>query len=450
MKRPLLPILWTALLAACGAAQEERVLFLTHSAGFQHGVVKRPAPDRLALAEEQLTRAARGTFAVDATQDCGRINAEELARYAAVVFYTTGELPIPEEGRRALFDYVRGGGGFVGIHPASDTYYQVPEYMEMVGGTFDGHPWHAKVRVTVEDGGHPATAHLGESFVLTDEIYQFRNFSRERVQVLLSLDNKSVDASKGKREDGDYALAWCRGYGQGRVFYTALGHRPEVWGDVRFLRHVLGGLRWASGKADYQAAPPPGATVLFDGTDLSAFRQADGGDARWTLADGAFQVEPGTGDLYTRDAWRDFSLHVEFRTPAPEPGQSGQGRGNSGVYLQDRYEVQVLDSFGIESPGMGDCGAIYSVKVPDTNACRKPLAWQTYDVHFQAARWNAAGEKTASARVTVYHNGLLIHEDVEVPRSTGGGSAETPEPGPLKLQDHGHPVQYRNVWVVPR
>lgn len=218
------------------------MLYLTHSAGYRHEVLPLSAQVLKELGERS------GGFEVEATEDVSRLGREALKGYAAVVFYTTGELPLSSEQKAALLDYVRAGGGFVGVHSATDTFYEWPEYGEMIGGYFDGHPWHQRVRIKVEDRRHPSTRHLGASFALTDEIYQFKNFSRSRVRVLLSLDANSVDLGKQdvRRADRDFALAWRRDYGRGRVFYTALGHRAEVWRDARFRRHLAGGLRWAA------------------------------------------------------------------------------------------------------------------------------------------------------------------------------------------------------------
>jgi type 1 glutamine amidotransferase len=227
-----------------------RVLFLTHSAGFQHSCIKRKSPEELSMAENQLVEAAAGKLRVDATKDCGTITAGNLGRYQAVVFYTSGELPISEENRQALLAWIRDGGAFVGIHPATDTFYKFPEYGRMIGGYFDGHPWHQTVRIKVEDSRHPATRHLGESFEIRDEIYQFKNFLRDELQVLLVLDNDSVDVNKSKHAEKYFPVAWCREYGRGRVFYTSLGHREEVWRDQRFLTHVIGGIRWAMRQED--------------------------------------------------------------------------------------------------------------------------------------------------------------------------------------------------------
>ncbi len=415
-----------------------RVLFLTHSAGFQHGVVRRPRPDVYSHAEERLVEAASGKFHVTPTQDCGTITAESLAGYDAVAFYTTGELPIDETNRAALMDWIQGGGAFVGIHCATDTWYEFAPYMEMIGGAFDGHPWTQMVGVLVEDGRHLSTRHLGERFEIDDEIYQFRNFQRHPARVLLSLDPESVDISRGKHDD--YPIAWTRAWGEGRVFYTALGHRPEVWNDERFTDHLLAGIRWAIDGPDGAAKVPEGARLLLSGEETSGwYHKGSRDDCKWKRAKAAIEVVPGTGDLVTHDEFGDFLLHVEFNVPP---------QGNSGVYLHGNYEVQILDSHGRTELRTGDCGGLYEVKVPSTNASRAPGRWQSFDVRFRAPRITDAQGKTENARVSVWHNGINVHDDVELSAPTPGNlDGQEYQRGPILLQDHGNPVQYRNVWI---
>lgn len=226
---------------------------VAYSATFQHEVVRRPAPHRLSLAEQVVKDLGQRAGAFEVTHlytrdEIASLQPGSFQEFHAVLFFTTGSLPLTANARQALFEFVRGGRGFVGVHSATDTWYEVDEYGDLLGAFFDGHPWHEGVRINVEDPTHPATRHLGKSFAITDEIYQFRNWSRGRVHVLLSLDPRSVDIGKGRRPDRDYALSWVRQYGQGRVFYTALGHRQEVWTDERFRRHLLEGIRWAMGR----------------------------------------------------------------------------------------------------------------------------------------------------------------------------------------------------------
>jgi hypothetical protein len=192
---------------------------------------------------------------------------------------------------------------------------------------------------------------------------------------------------------------------------------------------------------------PKNATVLFDGKDLSKWQyKKDGSDAKWILVDDN-AMEVHGGDIVTKDKYQDFQLHVEFMTPNM-PDKKGQARGNSGIYIQDRYEVQVLDSFGLESKD-DDCGAIYKQKAPSVNACKKPGEWQTYDITFRAARFDASGKKTEGAHVTVVQNGQKIIDNFECTGPTGQGAPEAPTAGPIRLQDHGNPVRYRNIWIVP-
>lgn len=225
---------------------------VSHSAGHQHEVVRREPPTRLSVAEQVVGELARRSEAFEVTylytrDEVAGLRRDAFREFRAVLFFTTGSLPLAADARAGLWEFVRAGGGFVGVHSATDTWYEVPEYGELLGAYFDGHPWHERVRVTVEDPAHPSTRHLPSAFEITDEIYQFRNWSRGSVKVLLRLDPSSVDIRKGKRPDQDYALAWVRQYEKGRVFYTALGHRPEVWADERFRLHVREGILWAMG-----------------------------------------------------------------------------------------------------------------------------------------------------------------------------------------------------------
>ena len=181
------------------------------------------------------------------------------------------------------------------------------------------------------------------------------------------------------------------------------------------------------------AKPPEGAVVLFDGTTADNF------------IDGTMSKDKNLmSEATSKQKFGDYTLHVELRL-SYMPEARGQARSNSGVYLHDCYEIQVLDSFGLEGD-KGDCGAIYGIRQPDVNMCYPPLTWQTYDVDFTAPRYKD-GKKTANARVTVRHNGVVIHKDFELPHGTPGREPEGPAPRPIYLQGHGNKVEYRNIWV---
>jgi type 1 glutamine amidotransferase len=309
--RILLSVLAAAMLLAttsANAAEEKKVapnkkrlLVITESKGFVHDVVNRKG-QRLSLAEKVLTELGdkTGDWETVCSQDSRTaITAENLANFDAVFFYTTGELPLSETQKADLLQFVRSGKGFAGAHSATDTFYKWTEYGDLIGGYFDGHPWHTKIPVVVEDPKNPATKHLGERFEITDEIYQFRTpYDRKNLHILLRMepkwanearlkelkdietakkelpaklakleaDGKTEEAKKLKaqvegrkpgihRADDDHALAWTREYGKGRVFYTALGHRDDVWKDERYQKLMIGGLRYVLRLEDADATP---------------------------------------------------------------------------------------------------------------------------------------------------------------------------------------------------
>lgn len=198
---------------------------------------------------------------------------------------------------------------------------------------------------------------------------------------------------------------------------------------------------------------PRGARVLFSGRaeELAANWVKRGTDqpGAWRIEDGAMVVTGG--DLATRETFRDFHLHVEFRCP-DMPNATGQGKGNSGIGLHARYEIQVLDSFGIEVPGKGDCGAVYGQRAPLVNACKPPMEWQSFDIIFRAPRFGENNAVVEKPRVTVLQNGIVIQNNVEIEGPTGIQWAADREPAPegrIVLQDHGNAVAYRNIWIVP-
>ena len=199
------------------------------------------------------------------------------------------------------------------------------------------------------------------------------------------------------------------------------------------------------------AKPPSDAVVLFDGKDLSAWKsQKDGSPAPWKVENGYFEVAKGTGGIETRKGFGDCQLHIEWMAPSPAVGED-QDRGNSGVFLMGVYEVQVLDSFQSVTYADGQAGALYGQFPPFVNACRAPGQWQTYDIVFDAPRFDKAGKVTRPGRVTVLHNGVVVQHASELMGPTAH-KARPPYKAhadklPIGLQDHSHPVRFRNVWV---
>jgi hypothetical protein len=227
------------------------------------------------------------------------------------------------------------------------------------------------------------------------------------------------------------------------------------YGDISDLK-----LNKPEDKEDARStSPPEEAIVLFDGKSLDHWTSRDGKQpAGWKLLDGGIAQVNGTGDIVTKEKFDGrFKLHVEFRVPYV-PDKKGQQRGNSGVYLQGRYEVQVLDSYGLDSQD-NDCAAIYEVAKPLVNACKAPTVWQTYEIEFASPKCED-GKIVEPAHITVYQNGVKVQDDTRLMRKTKEGKDEIVThtragmetdpctPGPILLQDHGNPVQYRNIWLV--
>ena len=224
----------------------KKLLYVTHSAGFRH--------EALPYSQEVVQKlgADSGAYAAVCTDDVSTVDWDRLDQFDSIAFCTTGELPVSDSAKDNLIGFVRGGKGFIGIHNATDTFYNYAPYGEMLGGYFNGHPWHQEVGILVEDKNHASTRHLGDSFKIHDEIYTHRNWSRDKTHVLLRLDNSSIDLSKatGYRDDHDIAMAWQHPFGEGRVFYSGLGHGKETWSDERFHQHLLGGIQWTMRDAD--------------------------------------------------------------------------------------------------------------------------------------------------------------------------------------------------------
>jgi type 1 glutamine amidotransferase len=491
--------------ALASPQQPRRVLIFTRTLGFRHGSIP------TGVKAFQMMGRKTGAYQAVHSEDPAMFDQENLEQFDAVVMLnTTGDCFAPESGRlndqqeatlerrKANFErFVSQGKGVMGVHSASDTFYSWKEYGDMIGAWFTSHPWHTDVTLKVDSPNHPLTSMFdaASGFQVKDEIYMFaprsnssahdgyQPYSRSKLRVLLSLDAGKFDVSRGDRPDDDYGISWIRQWGDGRVFYTVLGHNDHIFWDPVVLTHYLAGLQYVLG--DLQADATPSAAegesgraasdsneqAASDGDDQSAYRplssrdlsqwqlKADQG-SHWTVGrarldpndPSQLQVNSSRGrqlinaqpqgvDIFTARDFGDVTLRLELMVPKGS---------NSGVYLMGNYEIQVLDSFGKERVGPGDIGGIYGAAAPRTNAAKEPGEWQTMEIVFQAPRFNDQGEKTANARFEkVVLNGQIIHQDVEVTEPTGGnlGRGEGPK-GPLMFQgDHGA-VAYRNIEII--
>lgn len=222
-------------------AKKGRLLYLTLYVSYKHASAA-PSRDIVKGIGEK-----SGAFEITVAEDLTPFTAENLKQYDAVMFFTQGDLPMSDEQKRAFLDFIRSGHAFVGVHSATDTFRKWPDYGEMIGGFFDLHPWHQKVKIEVTDPKSKLVKFLGKEFEINDEIYQFRDFKADTSHVLLKLDTSSVDLTNNRVHQRPYGWpqAWTRTYGKGRVFYTGLGHDDAVWQDPRYQTLLLNGIKWA-------------------------------------------------------------------------------------------------------------------------------------------------------------------------------------------------------------
>lgn len=266
MKRRIVNSLMFLTLVAGGfsvhaeeATKPTRLLMVTQSAGFKHGAVSRK-DNELAPAERAITElgVSSNLFRVDCTQDCAAdFTKEKLQNYDIVLFYTTGKLPIAEEDLNYFFnDWLKQKGhGFIGTHSAADTFKDYKPYWDMIGGTFNGHPWGSgdTVTITVHDQNHPVSKPWGAEFTLKDEIYQFKNWQPEKVHVLMSLNMEKT----AKKKPYHVPIAWVKNYGEGKAMHMSLGHREDVWTNPLYMKSLLGGVKWIIGMEPGDATPNP-------------------------------------------------------------------------------------------------------------------------------------------------------------------------------------------------
>jgi type 1 glutamine amidotransferase len=314
------------------AQRKARILFINTTGGFHHSSCEHSVPVIHRMARES------GIFDVVYSSSADVINRKTLAGFDAIMFAnTTGDLkqfPLDEEGRAALMDFIRGGKSFIGVHAATDTYKDWPDYYEMIGGSFIDHPWHDEVVIEVEDPIHPAGQPVPSPWTIKDEIYRFKNYSRDDKHVILRMKSAPIrgehDATKG-----DFAIAWAKYHGKGRVFYTSLGHREDVWDDPTYQQHLLGGIRWALGKELGRLKIDPELRIghgkitsewdrIFDGKNLKWGEE-------WESTDGLVgsRLFGQTKDGQAKDYELDGRTHWNVR---PTGILQGNGGGFSHVY----------------------------------------------------------------------------------------------------------------------
>jgi type 1 glutamine amidotransferase len=465
-------------------AKPHKMLIFTLCKGFRHGSIPFCTKALEIMGEET------GVYTAEASDDPKVFAADNLKRFDLVCFNNnTGALFNDEALKKSLMDWVKAGNGVVGVHAATDVGgWKWPEFKEMMGGVFTGHPWHEDVGVKVDDPNHPIAKVLGgKGFMVKDEIYQFNKgiYSRDKLRVLLSLD-MSCTSKKGKRDDQDYGVAWIRGWGDGRVFYCSLGHRNEIFWNPTVMTFYLAGIQWAAGDLEGDATPsaklspqPKAAGVPESAgkADASGLRlrtfaapKADGqwitlfdgdqedlqkhwGNGReaivpngWSVKDGALAAVGKGPMIWTKDKFGDFVLDVEFKTT----GNSGIffRTGNPGNPVQTGFEMQVENSGGKKNPGKHDCGALYDALAPSANPVKNN-------------EWNRAVITCQGSKVQIAINGTqIIDADLDkwdTPRKNPDGSKnkyktalkDFPREGYIGFQQHGHPVLYRNIRVKP-
>ncbi|MGX1273375.1 ThuA domain-containing protein [Streptomyces phaeoluteigriseus] len=409
------------------APEEAHVLVFSKTAGFRHDSI----PDGIAALKE-----LGGTdgFTVHATEDAGAFTPANLRRYDAVVFLSTTGDVLDDTQQRAFEDYIHRGGGYVGIHAAADTEYDWPFYGGLAGAYFQSHPAIQPATVEVEDHAHPATSGLPQSWIRTDEWYNYRSNPRDRAHVLASLDESSYT---GGTMGGDHPIAWCQDYQGGRAFYTGGGHTKESYTDPVFRRHLVGGILYAVGEIQADCRPENGYRPLFDGSSLDGWRQA--GPGSFTLDDdGTLTSSGGMGLLwYAASGFSSYSLKLDWKMA------SASGDDNSGVFVgfppsddpwsavNNGYEIQI-DATDVPEK---TTGSVYGFRSADLNkrdrALNPPGEWNTYEIRVE-------GE-----RLRVWLNGVKIND------FTNTDPARSLRDGHLGLQNHGadDQVSFRDVRI---
>ncbi|MGW1225883.1 ThuA domain-containing protein [Streptomyces sp. NPDC002530] len=401
----------------------KRVLVFSKTAGFRHDAI----PEGIAALKEL---GKDSNITVDATEEAGQFTTANLARYDAVVFMSTTGDVLNADQQKAFENYIATGGGYMGVHAAADTEYDWSFYGGLVGAYFSGHPAIQPVTVRVEDHKHPATAHLGDSWQRTDELYNYRTNPRDKVKVLATLDETTYTGGTMK---GDHPITWCQTYQGGRSFYTGLGHTKESYAEADFRGLLLGGLRYAAGQVKADCKPATGYRSIFNGETLEGWKQA--GPGKFDVVDGELRSESGMGLLtYQAKELGAYSLKLDWKL---------EGDSNSGVFVgfpesddpwsavNNGYEVQIDATDAADRT----TGSVYTFKAANIKArdqvLRPPGQWNSYEIKVQ-------GE-----RLQIFLNGVKIND------FTNTDPARSLKNGYIGLQNHGanDHVSFRDIQL---
>ncbi|MEV0649612.1 ThuA domain-containing protein [Phytomonospora sp. NPDC050363] len=396
------------------------VLVFSKTAGFRHDAI----PAGIQAIRDL---GAANNFTVTAGEDAAQFTTANLARFEAVVFLnTTGDV-LDATQQTAFEGYIRAGGGYVGVHAAADTEFSWPFYGELVGAWFASHPAIQQATTKVEDRAHPATAHLGPTLVRTDEWYNYQTNARATAHVLATLDESSYS---GGSMGADHPHVWCKGYQGGRSFYTGGGHTQASYAEPAFRQLLLGGLRYASGRAKADCRPENGYTALYNGSTAGWSQAGPGG---FTNTDGTLTATGGMGMLwYSAKELRSYSLKLDWRLPGDDNsgvfvGFPASGDPNSAV--NNGYEIQIDAT---DSPDR-TTGSVYGFKAADITArdaaLNPPGEWNTFELLVE-------GE-----RLQVFLNGVRIND------FTNTDPVRSLQQGHVGIQNHGtgDDAQFRNI-----
>ena len=414
----------TALAVPASAAPLTKVLVFSKTAGFRHSSIP------LGIAAIQQLGAQNG-FSVTATEDAAQFTTANLAQYQAVVWLSTTGDVLNAAQQTAFESYIEGGGGYVGVHAASDTEYDWPWYGNLVGAYFASHPANQTADIHVEDRGNASTAHLPQTWRRLDEWYNYRTNPRSAVKVLATLDESSYS---GGSMGADHPITWCKTVGNGRSWYTGLGHTDESYAESNFTRSLLGGIQIAAGNRPADCRPETGYTPLFDGTQASLNQWRQAGPGGFTLANGTISSQGGMGLLwYPVRTFANYSLKLDWMMPGDDNGGVFIGfpdpQGDPWKPVNEGHEIQIDAT---DADPSRTTGSVYSFAAPNAAlrdaALNPPGSWNTYEI------------RVTGQRVEIWLNGVKVNDYT---------STRAIQNGYIGVQNDGAglDISYRNIRI---